>query len=109
MLSLMRGTDNQLEVVITDGDGKAFAINSDTIDFTVKDEPGGSVVFTKQNGPGDHSNPGLGETIFNIDAADTASASSSSLTYWVYEVRRTTATLDERVHITGDFVVRPTI
>lgn len=108
-LTIQRETDNQLEVVITDGDGKAIAINNDTITMTVKDEPGGSVVFTKSNGPGSHSNPGLGQTIFTIAAADTSSASASTTTYWVFEVRRIAAGGDERIHIKGDFIVEPTI
>lgn len=108
-LGVVWGTDNQLEVTLTDGDGKAVAINNDTVDFTVKDDLGGSVVFTKSNGPGDHSAPGLGQTIFDVDAADTATAGATTTTYWVYEVRRTTAGGDERVHLQGAFVVRPAI
>jgi hypothetical protein len=108
-LSMMRETDNEIEITITDGDGKAIAIGADTIDFTVKDELGGSVIFTKQNGPGGHSDPDLGQTIFTIAKADTSTASETTTTYWTYEVRRTTAALEERVHIQGDFVVRPTI
>ncbi len=109
ILSIVRGTDNQLEVSITDGDGKAVVITNDTITLTVKDEAGGSTVFVKSNGPGGHSAPALGQTIFNIDAADTATASATATTYWAYEVRRITAGGDERVHIQGDFVVRPAI
>lgn len=108
-LSLVRGTDNQLEVTITDGDGKAIAINNDTVTMTVKEELGGALVWTKSNGPGAHSDPGLGQTIFEIDAADTATASTTSQTWWVYEMRRITAGGDERVHISGSFVVRPSI
>jgi hypothetical protein len=108
-LSIVRGTLNRFEVVLTDGFGKAVAINNDTVEFIVKDDPGGSVVFSKSNGPGEHSDPGQGETIFEIDETDTASASETAYTYWVYEVRRTTITGDLYVHITGGFVVRPTI
>ena len=108
-LSLVKGTDNELEITITDGDGKAVAITADTITMTVKDEPGGSTVFLKSNGPGAHSAPALGQTIFVIDAADTATASDDATTYWVYEIRRVTGTGDQRVHIQGDFTVRPAI
>lgn len=108
-LSIVSGTDNQLEVTITDGDGKAIAINNDTIDFTVKEWLGGALVWTKSNGPGAHSDPGLGQTIFNIAAADTVTASTSAVTWWVFEIRRITAGGDERVHISGAFVVRPAI
>ena len=108
-LSIVWGTDNQLEATITDGDGKAIAINNDTVAFTVKEAVGGAAVFVKYNGPGAHSVPGLGQTIFNIDAADTATASATAWTYWIYEVRRTTAAGDTRVHLTGQFAVGPTI
>lgn len=108
-LSIVWGTDNQLEVIITDGDGKAIAINNDTISLTVKEELGGALVWTKSNGPGAHSDPGQGRTIFTIDAADTATAAAATTTWWIYEVRRTTAGGDERVHISGSFVVRPAI
>jgi hypothetical protein len=108
-LTMVRGTDNQLEITITDGDGRALAIGADTIDFVVKDQPGGSIMFSKSNGPGDHSNPDLGQTIFNIDAADTSAASATAVTYWVYEISRTTGGGETRVHIIGDFTVRPRI
>lgn len=108
-LSLVRGTDNELEITITDGDGKAVVISSDTITLTVKDDPGGTVQIAKSNGPGDHFAPELGQTLFEIDKADTIAADPLTTTYWVYEVRRITGAGDERVHIAGDFVVRPTI
>ena len=108
-LSMVRETDNELEITITDGDGKALPIGVDTIDFVTKDEPGGAVIFAKSNGPGDHSAPDLGQTIFVIDKADTVAASSSAATYWVYEISRTAAGGAERVHIVGDFHVRPRI
>lgn len=108
-LVMVRETDNQLEVTITDGDGRALAIGADTIDFVVKDQIGGSVMFSKSNGPGDHSNPDLGQTIFDIEAADTAGASSSASTYWVYEISRTTGGGETRVHIVGNLTVRPRI
>lgn len=108
-LSIVWGTDNQLEVTITDGDGKAVAINNDTIAMTVREEIGGALVWTKSNGPGSHSDPGLGQTIFEIDAADTATASTTAATWWVYEIRRTTPASDTRVHISGSFIVRPAI
>lgn len=108
-LTLLRGTDNELEITLTDGDGKAVVITNDTVTFTVKDEPGGSTVFAKVNAPGAHSAPELGQTIFVIDAADTSTASATQTTYWVYEVRRTLPGGEERVHIQGDFIVRPAI
>lgn len=108
-LSIVWGTDNQLEFTITDGDGKAVAITNDTIAMTVKEELGGALIWTKSNGPGQHSAPALGQTIFEIDAADTAAASTIANTWWIYEIRRTTAGGDERVHLTGSFVVRPAI
>lgn len=108
-LAMVRGTDNQLEVTITDGDGRALAIGADTIDFVVKDQVGGSVMFSKSNGPGDHSNPDLGQTIFDIDAADTVGASATATTYWVYEISRTTGGGETRVHIVGNLIVRPRI
>jgi hypothetical protein len=108
-VALVWGTDNELEVSITDGDGKAIAINNDTITFTVKDEPGGTTVIAKSNGPGSHSDPANGKTVFAIAAADTALAPATADTYWALEVRRITAALEERVHIQGDFIVRATI
>lgn len=108
-VALVWGTDNELEVTITDGDGRAIAINNDTITFTVKDAVGGTTVIAKSNGPGSHSDPGNGKTVFAIDAADTALAPATSTTYWTHEVRRITAALDELVHIQGEFIVRPTI
>jgi len=108
-LTLSRGTDNSLEVVITDGDGRAIVITNDTVKFTVKDEVDGTVVFEHTNMPGGHSSPGLGQTIFEISAADTATASATADTFWVFEVRRITPALDEFVHISGQFIVRPTI
>lgn len=108
-LSIVWGTDNQLEVTITDGDGKAVVITNDTITMTVKEELGGALVWLKSNGPGGHSSPDLGQTIFEIDAADTATASTTAATWWVYEIRRITAGGDERVHISGAFIVRPAI
>jgi hypothetical protein len=108
-LSIVRGTQNRFEVIITDGFGKAVAINNDTIEFIVKDEPNGTAVFTKSNGPTEHSNPSLGETVFDIDEADTATASETETTYWVYEVRRTNPVSDVFVHLTGQLIVRPTI
>jgi len=108
-LSLVWGTDNELEATITDGDGKAIAINNDTISLTVNESVGGAAVFVKTNGPGQHSEPGQGQTVFEIDAADTATASATAWTYWIYEIRRTTAGGDTRVHLTGQFAVRPTI
>lgn len=108
-LSMVRLTDNRLEVTITDGDGRALAIGADTIALLVKDEPGGSTMISKSNGPGEHSAPDLGQTIFDIDAADTSAASESASTYWVYEISRTTGGGETRVHIVGDFHVRPRI
>lgn len=108
-LGMLRETDNQLDVTITDGEGRAFAIGLDTIDLSVKDESGGAVQFAKSNGPGDHVEPALGRTIFAIEPADTSSASTTATTYWVYEISRTTGAGETRVHIVGDFVVRPRI
>jgi predicted secreted protein len=108
-ISLIWGTDNELEVTITDGDGKAIAINNDTITLTVKDAVGGTTVIAKSNGPGAHSDPGNGKTVFVIAAADTALAPATTTTYWAHEVRRITATLEERVHIQGDFIVGATL
>lgn len=108
-LSIVWGTDNQLEVTITDGDGRAVVITTDTIALTVKEETGGATVFSKSNGPGEHSAPALGRTVFAIDAADTAAASATAWTYWVFEVRRTTGGGETRVHISGAFAVRPAI
>lgn len=103
------GTDNELQAIIKDGDGKAVPITSDTVTLTVKDSRGGAVVFTKSNGPGSHSDPAQGETIFPITPADTATADSYAVTTWVYEVRRVTGGGDVYSHLTGRFIVEPTI
>ncbi|MHC4867836.1 MAG: hypothetical protein ACYTEX_27510, partial [Planctomycetota bacterium] len=108
-IELVWGTDNELEVSLTDGDGRAIAINNDTVTWTVKDAVGGTTVIAKSNGPGGHSDPANGKTVFVIAAADTALAPATSTTYWTHEVRRITAALEERVHIQGEFIVRPTI
>ena len=108
-LSIMRATYNKLQVIITDGFNKAVGINNDTIDFIVKDERGGSVVFQKTNAPGAHSNPSQGETTFEIDETDTATANETTSTYWMYEVRRTNPVNDVFVHLTGQFIVRPRV
>lgn len=108
-LSIQRGTDNALEVIVTDGDGAAIDISLDTITLTVKTARDGDLVFAKSNGPGDHIGPIIGKTVFDVAAGDTATASTTATTYWVFDVRRVTAGGDERIHIRGDFIVEPTV
>ena len=108
-LSIVRGTYNRFQIILTDGDNKAIAINNDTVEFIIKDDPGGSVIVSKSNGPGDHSDPANGTTIFEIENADSLAANETTSTYWSYEVRRTNPLGDVFVHITGQFTVRPTI
>ena len=43
-LSIVRGTYNRFQIILTDGDNKAIAINNDTVEFIIKDDPGGSVI-----------------------------------------------------------------
>ena len=108
-LLIQRGTDNTLSVTITDGDGRAIAITNDTVKLTVKTGVGGDLVFDKTNAPGSHSDPANGETQFEINPADTATASETARTYWVYDVRRIDVGGEERIHIRGDFTVEPTV
>lgn len=108
-LIMQRGTDNTLTATITDGDGRAVVITNDTVQLTVKTGVGGDLVFTKTNAPGSHSDPANGETQFEIDPADTAAASETARTYWVYDVRRIDVSAEERIHIRGDFTVEPTV
>lgn len=108
-IAIVWGTNNTLTAYINDGAGRGIDITADTVTFIVKDSVGGGVQISKSNGPGNHSAPALGETVFKIVPADTATAGATTSTYWTYEIRRIAATLEETVHIHGNFIVRPTI
>lgn len=109
-VTIVRETDNTFEVILTDGEGEPVNITGDTIVFTVRDKVGGLVGIQISNGPGTHKDPVNGVTEFSITKADTSSASPVHWTYWVFEVRRILAvSLEERVHIQGDFVVLPSV
>lgn len=109
-ISIVRETDNTFEVVLTDGNGEPVDITGDTVIFTVRDKLGGLVKIQISNAPGMHKDPGNGVTEFSVTKADTSSTSTLHWTYWVFEVRRVLAvSLEERVHIQGDFVVYPSV
>lgn len=109
-ITVQRGTDNPIEVVLTDGDGKAVDLTPDTATMTVRKSLAGNLVFQKSNGPGSHIDPVNGRTLFEIEKTDIDDEASETLVeYWVYEIRRITGTDDERVHLAGAFVVEPTV
>lgn len=108
-VSIPYGTDNELVVTITDGDGRAIPINNDTVTITVKDERGGNLIFEKTNGPGEHCEPSQGTTIFVLTPSDTEAADPYVRTVWLFEIRRVTGGGEIYAHIFGDFLVEPTI
>jgi hypothetical protein len=103
------GTDNDLVAIVKDGDEKAIPINTDTITLTVKDGRGGTLIFAKVNAPGSHANPAQGETVFSVSSADISSADPYAVTVWRYEVRRQTSGGAVFSHVSGRFIIEPTI
>jgi len=108
-ISVVRGTDNTFEAILTDGDGEPVDISLDTIVFTVRDKPGGTVMIQISNAPGTHKDGPSGVTEFAISKADITNVSAIRSTFWVYEIRRIRPGGAEHVHIQGQFIITPSV
>lgn len=108
-ISVVRGTDNTFEAILTDGEGEAVDISLDTIVFTVRDKPGGTVKIQISNAPGTHKDAANGVTEFSISKADITNVSAIHSTFWVFEIRRIRPGGAEQVHIQGEFVITPSV
>ncbi len=107
---LVRATTNVLEVVLTDAAGVSVDITNDTVKFTVRDGPGGTVEIAKSNGPGEHLDPTEGRTEFTIEKTEIDDeVARTTETYWFFEVRRITPAGVENVHIQGRLVITPDV
>lgn len=101
---LQQGTDATLEVILTDGDGAAVDITNDTVTMTVRESIGGTLLFQKSNGIGEHNEPLRGSTLMVIEPADIPAAG-----VFVYEVRRLLQAGTERIHISGTLTIEAAI
>jgi hypothetical protein len=104
----MRSMDFTIEVVLTNGKGKPVDISLDTIKLRIYDERGGTLKIEKTSLPGTHVDGLNGRTSFTIGRTDIESDNGKTFS-WLYEVRRIEDTLEERVHLTGPFVVDPPV
>lgn len=107
-IELVQGVDSVIEFQILRG-GLPVDITNDTIDFTARDGYGGTVtIATKQNLPGQHTDPTNGKTVFLLSRTDTRVVGSEGYDVrWVYEVRRIMASSGyQMVHISGDLVLK---
>jgi hypothetical protein len=80
--------DVTLEFQLTDEDGDVIAIGDDTVTFVVFRKRTDTVpLIEKENGPGEHSTPNDGRTVFVLQASDTDFVGKEELVR--YEIWRT--------------------
>lgn len=110
-IELARGTDNEIEFILTDALGEPVSLTDSDVTFTAWDAIGGTVKLgPKINTVGNHTDPQNGKTAFQIDRTEIDDETNTSTkTFWVYEVRRKQVTADlENVHLTGQLIILPT-
>lgn len=110
-IDLDQGSDKPIEFQISKG-GQAVNITNDTIYFTARDFYFGNVTIpTKANGPGQHSDPENGKTMFVLERDEVISEGNEAYTAtWYYEVRRLDASTGlEMVHIQGRLNLKPMV
>jgi len=103
-IRVLRGMDLTIEAILTDGKGRPVDISADAVTLKVYDKKGGALKLTKTAAAGTHLDGVNGCTSFDIAKTDIAETGTTSLS-WVYEIRRVEDTGEERVHLTGPFVV----
>lgn len=111
-ITVLRGTDNDLQFTIADASGTAIDISLDTITFTGREGFAGPIrVPKKSNAPGTHTDPTNGVTTFKLLKTEIDDeVQPGSETSWKYEVRRVEAvTLDEFVHFQGGLIIKPAV
>lgn len=104
-LQLVIDADTTFEFILTDGNCEPVDITNDSVIFTVRDYPGGTLKLQKTNASGEHSTPAQGKTEFTVARTDITDTLTDKHTKWVYEARRIQASGAESVHIEGDFTV----
>ena len=83
----------------------AVDLTAAKVKFTVRDRLGGTLIFQKENGVGQHQDNQLGTTRFEVETDDFAAVPLAAWTTLVFEVRRFEGG-KEYVHITGDFILK---
>lgn len=110
-LEVQQGTDVTIEFQLTDNAGVAVDISLDSVKLTAKDGFGGTTtIATKTNGPGQHSTPAQGKSLFVLTKAELTTLTPDSEVGWKYEVRRVfSGTLREVIYIHGDLLLMPSV
>lgn len=103
-----RGTDSMWEFILTDARGEAVNITGNQVEFLIKDKPGGTTKYSKTNQPNEHADPTNGRTAFTI-AHDAFDETTTDFLYWLFEVWRIKASGEMMLHISGRFVLEPTL
>jgi hypothetical protein len=102
-LYITQGSYETFEAILLDGDAPVNLTN-DTVKFSVRDRPQGTLKLQKINLPGTHTDPTNGRTDFIITDTDIP-VSTDGAREWVFEVRRINPFGQEFVHIQGCFFV----
>lgn len=111
-IRVQRGTDNDFEFILTDGEGDAVGIAADDVTLTIKDDFDGAVQHQQTSSAGSHLDADGGKVEFSIPRTDIDDeANPGSQTSWVYEVRRIIGggAGDQIVHIKGEFTIEPSV
>jgi len=109
-IELTQGTDNELEFILTNGQGDPVGLSDSNVTFTAFVQIGGVVTLgPKINTPGDHTDSANGKTAFVIARTEIDDeVNQDRKTFWVYELRRKQITADiENVHMTGQLIILP--
>jgi hypothetical protein len=103
-----RGTDTIWEFVLTDARGESVNITGNQVEFLIKNKGGGITKFSKINLPTEHVDPQNGRTAFTIpnDAFD---ETTTDILFWFFEVWRIKASGEMMLHISGNFILEPTL
>lgn len=106
-----RDTDSAFVCILTDQNKVPVDIRLDAVRFTVKDGYGGNVKLNYQNDASSHIDGENGKTEFTITKADIkiVTIPVDEMKQWKYEIRRIQPDNKEALHITGDFIVQPTV
>ncbi len=110
-LDVQQGTDNAIEFQLTNNLGAAVDLTSENVKFTARDDFAGAItIATKTNGPGQHSDPANGKTIFVLTKTDLDTLTPDSQVTWKYEVRRVFAVTNyEVIYIHGNLILEPSV
>lgn len=107
-LTIINEADVDLVFVFADSGNRAIDITGNSVQFTAKDRYTGDVKLAEFQASNQTYDPLNGKVIFSFGRSEiSAIADPSSVTYFVYEVRRVSGQF-QYVHMYGRLIIEPT-